>query len=97
MEVSGQVKSFPFFDKGVSLVRAHFDKDSFYVGETAHVECFVNNSQCSLAIRCLEIKLRRITTFKPSKIIINKEFEGMKSGMQGVIKLDCPIFLIEDT
>jgi sporulation-control protein spo0M len=59
MEVSGQVKSFPFFDGGVSLVRAVFDKDSYYVGETAHVECFVNNTQFSQTIRYLEIKIRR--------------------------------------
>ena len=66
MEVSGQVKSFPFFDEGVSLVRAVFDKDSYYVGETAHVECFVYNKQCSQTIRCLEIKIRRIISGKKS-------------------------------
>ena len=103
MEVSGQVKSFPFFDEGVSLVRAVFDKDSYYVGETAHVECFVNNTQCSQTIRCLEIKIRRKIWGKNNlgqttsdRIVINKEFEGIKNGMQGLIRLDCPILLNED-
>ncbi len=59
IEVKGWVKSFPFFDEGVVLVRAVLDKNTYYVGETAHIECFVNNMQCTKSIRSIEIKLRR--------------------------------------
>jgi len=44
METSGQVFSFPFFDEGVALVRAVLGKNLYKNGETAHVECFVNNT-----------------------------------------------------
>jgi len=46
MEVGGQIKKLFFFEKGSSSIRAVFDKDSFNVGETAHVECFVDNTKC---------------------------------------------------
>ncbi len=60
MEAASQVKNFFFFDKGLTSVRAVFDKDSYNVGETAHVECFVDNTKCLKTIRCLKIKFRRL-------------------------------------
>ena len=45
---------------GSTSVRAVFNKDLFNVGETAHVECFVDNTNCSETIKYLEIKLRRL-------------------------------------
>jgi hypothetical protein len=60
MEDGSQVKNFFFFDKGITSVRAVFDKDSYNVGETAHVECFVDNTKCTKTIRCLKIKFRRL-------------------------------------
>lgn len=44
------------------MVRAVLDKNSYYLGETAQLECYVNNTQCNKPIRCLEIKLRRDAT-----------------------------------
>ena len=85
MELGGEVKNFFFFDKGSTSVRAVFDKDSYNVGETAHVECFVDNTKCSKTIRCLKIKLKRLlkgkvsdSTYKSTdETIIRKEFAGM--------------------
>ncbi len=59
MEVSGKIKNLYLFDKGSSKVSAVFDKDSFNVDETAHVECFVDNSNCTKTIKSIDIKLRR--------------------------------------
>ena len=105
MEVGGEVKNFFFFDKGSSSVRAVFDKDSYNVGETAHVECFVDNTKCSKTIRCLKIKFSRLLKLKVShcskqcidETIIKREFGGMHKGQSGVIHLDCPIQLPKDT
>jgi hypothetical protein len=105
LEVGGEVKNFFFFDKGSSSVRAVFDKDSYNVGETAHVECFVDNTKCSKTIRCLKIKFRRLLKGKVShctekccdETIIKREFGGMHKGQSGVIHLDCPIQLPKDT
>jgi hypothetical protein len=88
MEVGGEVKNLFFFDKGSSSVRAVFDKDSYNVGETAHVECFVDNKKCSKTIRCLKIKFRRLLKGKVGhstekcfdETIIKREFGGMQKG-----------------
>lgn len=37
MDACGEIKNFFFFDKGSTKVTATFDKDSYNVGETAHV------------------------------------------------------------
>jgi hypothetical protein len=37
MEDCGKVKTLFLFDKGATKVQATFDKDSYNVGETAHV------------------------------------------------------------
>jgi hypothetical protein len=88
MEVGGEVKNLFFFDKGSTSVRAVFDKDSYNVGETAHVECFVDNTKCSKTIRCLKIKFRRLLKGNVShhtekcfdETIIKREFGGMPKG-----------------
>lgn len=105
MEVSGEIKNFFFFDKGQSRVKATFDKDSYNIGETAHVDCFVDNTNCSKTIRCLKIKFRRLLKGKANhgsekcfdETIIKKEFGGMHKGESGLIKVECPILVPKDT
>ena len=90
---------------GSAKVTATFNKDSFNVGETAIIECFVDNTQSSKSIRSLKIKFRRLLKGTVSKrshndldeTIIEREFHGMPQGKSGVIKMDFPINLIKDT
>jgi hypothetical protein len=105
MEKCGDIKTLFFFDKGSSKIQATFDKDSYNIGETAHVECLVDNTGCKKSIRCLKIKFRRLisgtisrhTSHKKDEIIIKRKFDGIKKGHSGIIKLDCPIVLVKDT
>ena len=43
-EASFKVKNLMIFSKGSTKITAKLDKDSYNVGETAHIECFVDNS-----------------------------------------------------
>jgi hypothetical protein len=105
MEKCGDIKTLFFFDKGSSKIQATFDKDSYNVGETAHVECFVDNTGCEKSIKCLKIKFRRFIsgmirddfTLKKDETIIKRKFDGIKKGHSGIIKLDCPILLVNNT
>jgi hypothetical protein len=38
------------------------------MGETAHIECFVDNRRCSSTIRSLNIEFRRIITGKAKEV-----------------------------
>ena len=105
MEACGDVKTFFFIGKGSSKLQATFNKDSFNVGEMAHVSCLVDNIHCKKSIRCLKIKFRRLLSgsvshhlaHKRNETLIKREFAGMKKGFSGVIELECPIQLIKDT
>ena len=85
MEACGVVKTLFFFGKGSSKIQATFNKDSFYVGETAHIECMVDNTNCKNSIRCLKIKFRRLLTGSVSlhtahnrnETITKREFRGI--------------------
>ena len=44
LEASGKVKNLFFVEKGLTQNSATFDKDSYNVGETATVECIVDNT-----------------------------------------------------
>jgi hypothetical protein len=78
---------------GSAKVTATFNKDSFNVGETAVIECFVDNTNCSKTIRCLKLKFRRLLKGKVShytenncdETIIKREFDGMPKGKSGII------------
>ncbi len=47
------------FDEGIAYISAILDKDSYTVGDIVHVECFVNNTRCQKAIKCVKISLVR--------------------------------------
>lgn len=99
MEACGGVKTLFFFDKGSSKIQATFDKDSFNVGETANIECIIDNTNCKKSIKFVKIKFRRLLSgavshhmvHKEDETIIKREFEGIKKGHSGTIKLSCPI------
>jgi len=104
MEVCGKVKTLFFVDKGSAKLEAIFNKDTFNVGETAVVECLVDNTNCEKNIKCVKLKFRRLMKAKVShcieytkdETIIKREFAGMHKGKSGTMTLDMPIQMTKD-
>ncbi len=69
------------------------------MGETAYVQCFVDNTNCLETVKCLELIFKRLFSDKERGIIdediifSKQKFAGMLKGQSGVIDLECPITL----
>lgn len=96
MDVKGEVKTLFFVKNGSTNVHVTFNKDSFIVGETAIVDCQVDNTKCEKEIRCIKLKLRRIISandghghkFTYDTTIIKKEFHGVPAKRHGNVRLE---------
>ncbi|EGR30054.1 hypothetical protein IMG5_143480 [Ichthyophthirius multifiliis] len=70
--------------QGTSVIRCHFDRNSYCPGETAYILADIDNSECDLAVKSLECTFKKILKLKSDsghetviiKIIQIRDFPG---------------------